>query len=130
MKRTIRLMLKQYKMWYLIENESDYNNALSRFEEIKYAERGTIEHKEKMLLVTLISTYETATFSVDKIDPIEMIKIRMEEFGYTPSQLGNKGTISNILNYKRPLSLNMIREFSKSLKIPPEFLIQEYELKA
>lgn len=117
-------------MWYLIENESDYNNALSRFEEIKYAERGTIEHKEKMLLVTLISTYETATFSVDKIDPIEMIKIRMEEFGYTPSHLGNKGTISNILNYKRPLSLNMIREFSKSLKIPPEFLIQEYELKA
>ncbi len=116
-------------MWYLIENEKDYNKALERFEEIKYAKRGSLEHKEKMLLVTLISEYDKKNFPIEHIDPIEMIKIRMDEFGYTPNQLGNKTTMSKVLNYKRPLSLNMIRAFSKTLKIPAEFLIQEYELK-
>lgn len=116
-------------MWYLLENKEDYEKAINRFEEIKYAERGTLEHKEKMLLVTLISNYETKAFPVSEIDPIEMIKIRMEDFGFTPNQLGNKTTISQVLNYKRPLSLNMIRQFSKKLKIPSGFLIQEYELK-
>lgn len=116
-------------MWYLIESEHDYKKALNRFEEIKYVERDSVEHKEKMLLVTLIANYETKTFPVAQVDPIEMIKIRMAEFGYTPNQLGNKSTISKILNYKRPLSLNMIREFSKVLHIPVEILVQEYELK-
>lgn len=117
-------------MWYLLDNEDDYKKALNRFEEIKYAKRGSIEHKEKMLLVTLISNYETNEFPIAEIDPIEMIKIRMDDFGYTPTQLGNKSTMSKVLNYKRPLTLNMIREFSKSLKIPIEFLVREYELKA
>lgn len=116
-------------MWYLLENENDYNRALDRFEEVKHSERGSVEHKEKMLLVTLISNYETKAFPVFEIDPIEMIKIRMDDFGYTPTQLGNKSTISKVLNYKRPLTLNMIRAFSKALKIPVEYLVKEYQLK-
>lgn len=116
-------------MWYLLENDNDYQDALKRFEEIKYSKRGTVEHKEKMLLVTLISNYEVKKYPVTEIDPIEMIKIRMKEFGYSASQLGNKSTVSKILNYKRPLTLSMIRHLSKLLKIPSDFLIQEYQLK-
>ncbi|WDF70621.1 XRE family transcriptional regulator [Sphingobacterium oryzagri] len=116
-------------MWYLIENEVDYKKALDRFEEIRHADRASLEHKEKMLLVTLISNYETEVFPVEDIDPIEMIKIRMEDFGFKPSQLGNKSSVSKVLNYKRPLTLTMIRNFSKILRIPSGFLVQEYELK-
>ncbi|MBD1420375.1 helix-turn-helix domain-containing protein [Sphingobacterium chuzhouense] len=116
-------------MWYLLEDKKDYEKALNRFEEIKYVKRGTVEHKEKMLLVTLISDYEAKTFPVSDIDPIEMIKIRMKDFGFTPNQLGNKSSVSKVLNYKRPLTLSMIRHFSKLLKIPTGFLVQEYELK-
>lgn len=116
-------------MWYLIENKTEHKKALERFEEIKYAEKGTDEHKEKLLLVNLISEYETRAFPVEEIDPIEMIKIRMEEFGYNQNQLGNKSTISKVLSYKQPLSIKMIRDFSEKLKIPAEFLVKDYQLK-
>jgi HTH-type transcriptional regulator / antitoxin HigA len=66
------------------------------------------------------------------MDPVEIIKIRMEEFGYKPADLakeyGDKGTISKVLNYKQPLSLNMIRLFHKMLRIPTDLLTKEYKL--
>jgi HTH-type transcriptional regulator/antitoxin HigA len=66
------------------------------------------------------------------VDPIEMIKIRMEDFGYKPADLarayGDKGTVSKVLNYKQPLSLNMIRVFSRLLRIPADALLKEYKL--
>ena len=56
----------------------------------------------------------------------------MEEFGYKPSDLaneyGDKGTISKVLNYKQPLSLTMIRKFSKLLRIPADVLTKGYEI--
>lgn len=67
------------------------------------------------------------------VDPIELIKIRMEDFGYKLTDLakeyGDKGTISKVLNYKQALSLTMIRKFSQMLRIPIEALTKEYELK-
>lgn len=61
-----------------------------------------------------------------------MIKIRMEDFGYKPADLakeyGDKGTVTKVLNYKQPLSLHMIRVFSKMLRIPADLLLKEYKL--
>jgi HTH-type transcriptional regulator/antitoxin HigA len=69
-----------------------------------------------------------------ELDPIELIKIRMEDFGYTASDLvkayGDKGTVSKVLNYKQALSLNMIRKFSKLLRIPADELTKEYKLQS
>ena len=66
------------------------------------------------------------------MDPIELIKIRMEDFGYKANDLareyGDKGTVSKVLNYKQPLSLTMVRKFSKILRIPSDMLIKEYAL--
>ena len=85
-----------------------------------------------LLLVHLVSEYEKKKWSLPEVDPIEMIKIRMEDFGYTASDLakeyGDKGTVSKVLNYKQPLSLTMIRKFSKLLRIPAEALTKEYKL--
>lgn len=117
-------------MWFIIENEKEYNRAISRFEDLKYSKQGTDEDREKRLLVKLISDYEEANYHFDDIDPIEIIKIRMKEFGLKQKdlQVTNKGLISKILNYKRPLSLNYIRAFSKELHIPAGLLIKEYDL--
>jgi HTH-type transcriptional regulator/antitoxin HigA len=121
------------KQWYLIQNQQDYLSATKRFEEIREAKKGTPEHKEKLLLVHIVSEYEEKQWSLPEVDPIEMIKIRMEDFGYKPADLakeyGDKGTISKVLNYKQPLSLNMIRIFSKMLRIPTDALTKEYKLK-
>jgi HTH-type transcriptional regulator/antitoxin HigA len=120
------------KQWFLIENEADYKKAVSRFEEIREASKGSEEHKEMLLLAHLINKYEEEKWDLPEVDPIEYIKIRMEDFGYTASDLakeyGDKGTVSKVLNYKQPLSLTMIRKFSKLLRIPADALTKEYKL--
>lgn len=118
--------------WFLIGTEQEYESASTRYEEIKSAIKGSPEHKEKLLLAHLIADYERKTTVLPDVDPIEMIKIRMEDFGYKSSDLaevyGDKGTVSKVLNYKQSLSLNMIRKFSKLLHLPAEALIREYDL--
>lgn len=118
--------------WFLLENDTDYQRATARFEEIREAQKGSPEYKEKKLLAFLINKYEEAQWELPEVDPIEFIKIRMEEFGYKASDLareyGDKGTVSKVLNYKQALSLTMIRKFSKLLRIPIDALIREYSL--
>ncbi len=118
--------------WFLLENETDYEKASERFQQVKYAKKNSADHKEKMLLAFLIDDYGKRQSTLPELDPIEFIKIRMEDFGYKPADLareyGDKGTVSKVLNYKQALSLTMIRKFSKILRIPAEALIKEYEL--
>jgi HTH-type transcriptional regulator / antitoxin HigA len=118
------------KQWFLIENDKDYQRAIQRFEEVKDVVKGSPEHKEKLLLAFLINQYEEKLWDIPALDPIELIKIRMEDFGYKPTDLakeyGDKGTISKVLNYKQPLSLTMIRKFSKLLRLPSDALTKEY----
>ena len=118
--------------WYLIENEVDYQKAVSRYEAIREAAKNSPEFKEKQLLAFLISHYEESLWEMPEVDPVELIKIRMEEFGYKASDLtkeyGDKGTVSKVLNYRQALSMTMIRKFSKLLRIPIEALTKEYTL--
>jgi HTH-type transcriptional regulator / antitoxin HigA len=120
------------KHWLPISTEQEYKEATQRFEEIYDVEKDSTHYKEMLLLSLLINDYEKKHFKFPEVDPIEMIKIRMDDFGYTASDLakeyGDKGTISKVLNYKQPLSLNMIRLFSKMLRIPADALTKEYKL--
>ena len=121
------------KQWYVIKTKKEYREATNRFEEICMSQKDSIDYKEKLLLAMLINQYEETLWDLPEVDPIETIKIRMDDFGLQPSDLasvyGNKRAISKVLNYKQPLSLNMIRLFSKMLRIPAEALIKEYDLK-
>lgn len=114
--------------WFLLETKQDYQAAIKRYEEVKKAPKRTDEHKEKLLLTHIISEYEKKTIELPEVDPIELIRIRMEDFGYKSTDLakeyGDKGTISKVLNYKQSLSISMIRKFSQLLKIPVEALIK------
>jgi HTH-type transcriptional regulator/antitoxin HigA len=114
----------------LIKTENDYNQALERLEIIFDAKKGTEEGDELELLGMLIDQYENEHFPIDLPDPIEAIKFRMEQMGYTQNDLakiiGFKSRASEILNRKRKLSLEMIRQIHTSLNIPTEVLIQTY----
>ncbi len=123
--------MNEKPQWFLIETEQEYNQAIARYEQIEDVTTGE-EHKEKLLLVHLIENYENSLWDLPEVNPVEMIKIRMDDFGYKASDLaevyGDKGTISKVLNYKQPLSLTMIRKFSKFLHLPPSALVKEYDL--
>jgi len=123
--------MNENPQWFLIETEQEYNKAIARYEQIEDATAGA-EHKEKLLLVHLIENYENSLWNLPEVNPIEMIKIRMDDFGYKAADLanvyGDKGTVSKVLNYKQPLSLNMIRKFSELLHLPASALVKEYDL--
>jgi HTH-type transcriptional regulator/antitoxin HigA len=123
--------MNEKPQWFLIETEQEYDNAIARYEAIKHATTGA-DHKEKLLLVHLIADYENRLWDLPDVDPVEMIKIRMDDFGYKAADLanvyGDKGTVSKVLNYKQALSLAMIRKFSALLRRPAGELLKEYQL--
>jgi HTH-type transcriptional regulator / antitoxin HigA len=119
-------------MWSIITTKKEYERVFERFDALRLSKKGTAAYKEFMLLSLLIGQYEKSQWKLPDVDPVELIKIRMEDFGYKPADLakayGDKGTISKVLSYKQPLSLTMIRKFSKLLRLPADALIGEYDL--
>ena len=113
-----------------IKTEQDYNQALERLELIFDAKKGTKEGDELEVLGILIEKYEDDYFPINLPDPIEAIKFRMEQMDYSQNDLakviGLKSRASEILNKKRKLSLEMIRNLHSIMKIPTEVLIQSY----
>ncbi len=113
-----------------IKTEADYQKALGRLEFIFDAKLGSKEGDELEILGILIDNYENEHFPIDLPDPVEAIKFRMEQLDYTQTDLakifGMKSRASEILNKKRKLSLEMIRQLHSKLNIPTEVLIQAY----
>src|SRR5436190_19544582 len=105
--------------WKVIKTEKDYQSALKRLEDIFDAKKGTKNGDELDLLSLLIDNYEKEKFPLDLPDPIEAIKFRMEQLGYSQKDLteviGLKSRVSEILNKKRKLSLEMIRKLHEVL---------------
>jgi HTH-type transcriptional regulator/antitoxin HigA len=112
-----------------IKTEADYEAALAEAATLMDARLGTAEGDRFDILVTLIEAYEEKHWRIDPPDPIEAIKLRMQQRGLTRSDLerllGSKSRVSEILNRKRPLTLNMIRRLHAALGIPAESLIQQ-----
>lgn len=113
-----------------IKTKKDYRQALDRLEVIFGAKKGTEEGNELELLGILIEQYENKHFPIGLPDPVEAIKFRMEQLGYTQTDLvkvvGLKSRASEILSKKRKLSLEMIRQLHSKLNIPTDVLIQSY----
>ena len=113
-----------------IRNESDYQNALERLELIFDAKRDTEEGDELEILAMVVDNYETEHFPIEMPDPIAAIKFRMEQMGLKQKDLvemvGFKSRVSEIMNKKRKLTLEMIRKLNTNLHIPTEVLIQDY----
>jgi HTH-type transcriptional regulator/antitoxin HigA len=124
------------KLWTVIENKKEYESALARIDELMAENPGlkTTEGKELKLLLFLVERYEEENFPIGSPDPIEAIKIRMDDLGLQPKDMarsiGDKGTISKVLSRKLPLSLNMIRKLSHQLHLSADVLIKEIKLKA
>lgn len=113
----------------LIHNEVEYQAALGQIRTLWDAEPNTPEADELEILALIVDQYEEKHFPIEEPDPIEYIKIRMEELGLSQADLvpymGNKGNVSKVLNRKRALSLEMIRKLHRELRFPLEVLIAE-----
>ena len=115
-----------------IKSETDYGKALKRFEIIFDAPIGSLESDEADILGLLIDDYEQKHYPIEAPDPIEAIKIRMEEMQLKQidlvNEMGGKSRVSEILNKKRKLTVEMIRKLTKRLNLSPGLLINDYQL--
>ena len=115
-----------------IKTEEDYYKALARLEEIFDAPVDTNEGDEAEILSLLIENYENKHYPITAPDPIEAIKIRMEELNYIQKDLvgviGGKSRVSEILNRRKKLTVDMIRKLTEFLNLSSDTLIQDYQL--
>ena len=116
----------------LIKTEADYQKALKRLEDIFDAKIGTPESDDADILGLMINDYEKRHYQIEAPDPIEAIKIRMEEMQLKQVDLadavGGKNRVSEVLNRKRKLTVDMIRNLTKKLNLSPGLLIGDYKL--
>ena len=111
-----------------IRGEADYERALRRVEELWNSREGSAESDELDILATLIEAYEQEHYPIELPDPIEAIKFRLEQKGKDSRALigviGQRTRVYEVMQGKRSLSLNMIRNLHEEFDIPAEVLIQ------
>jgi HTH-type transcriptional regulator/antitoxin HigA len=117
-----------------IRTEKDYQASLEEIELLFSAQAGTPEGDRLDILTTLVEVYEAQQFPIAFPDPIEMLLYYLESRGMTRRDLepyiGTRARVSEILNRRRPLTLEMIRSLHQGLGIPAEVLIQPYDLRS
>jgi len=116
----------------LIKTEQDYQVALAKLDELFDAPKGTVESEYADVLALIVDEYENKHYPIEAPDPIEAIKIRMEEMHLKQKDLalviGGNNRVSEVLNRKRKLTVEMIRNLTLKLSISPNILIKDYQL--
>ncbi len=115
-----------------IKTESDYQIALSEIEQLMDADLNTPEGDRLDILTTLVEAYEARRHPISEPDPIEAIIHQMESQGLTrkdlEAYLGGSVMVSEVLDRKKSLSLQMIRKLQQGLGISADILIRPYPL--
>lgn len=113
-----------------LRSEADYGAAIKEIERYfeKEPEPGTAEADQFDLLAMVIADYEAKHWPIDAPDPIDAIKYRMEQKGYSQTDLaallGSRSRASEILSRKRPLTMEMAWKLNREWGIPAESLIR------
>ena len=114
--------------WKVIKTEADYKKAIKRTIAIFQVKEGIPEADELALLLVLIKDYEDKNIRVPDIDPIEVIKMKMEERGIKAKDLepiiGSKGHISSILAGRREITLKMAQKLKDYFHLPAEIFLK------
>ncbi len=118
---------------HTIKTKEDYKNVMHIIDSLIDSPVGSKEADKLEVLSILIEDYENKYYKIDTPDPISAIKQRAEQLGLTRKDLeksiGSRGRVSEVLNYKRTLTLSMIRKLNKHLNIPAEILIKDIRKK-
>jgi HTH-type transcriptional regulator/antitoxin HigA len=114
-----------------IRSEVDYQAALKEIEKLIESQPGTPDGDRMDVLATLVEAYETKHFPIpEPDDPVEVLEYYMESRGISRSDLivylGSKERVSEVLNRKRGLSLEMIRRLHNGLGIPADLILGKH----
>ena len=135
MRSTMRSMRKRFEGTKFamdikpIRTKKDYEAALKEIERLMRAKRNSPEGDRLDVLVTLVEAYEARHFPLALPDPVEAIKLVMEQRNLSVKDLvpyiGQPNRVYEVLNRKRPLTMAMAWKLHKGLGIPAESLIKQ-----
>lgn len=113
--------------WKVIKTEAGYKKAVKRTMEIFQAKEGTPQADELALLLVLVKDYEDKHIHIPEVNPIEVIKLKMQERGMKAKDLepiiGSKGHVSSILSGRRDITLKMAQRLRDYFQLPPEIFL-------
>ena len=112
--------------WKVIRIEAQYQKAVKRMMKIFYTEN-TAEAEELALLLVLIKDYEDKHIQLPELNPVEVIKLKMEERGLKAKDLehiiGSKGHISSVLSGRREITLKTAQKLKNYFQLPAEIFL-------
>ena len=113
----------------IIKNEKEYEQYL-KWVNVQFDNKiksNTPEGEKLQVALLLIKQYEDTKYPIPMPDPIDAIKVKMDELGLKNKDLvgkvGSKGYVSSLLNKKKPLTLELAKLFHQELNIPAEVLL-------
>lgn len=110
--------------WKVIKTEPSYQKAIKRTIAIFQAKEGTPEAEELALLLLLVKDYEDKHIHLPEVNPIEVIKLKMQERGMKAKDLepiiGSKGHVSSILSGRREITLKIAQRLRDYFQLPAE----------
>ncbi len=113
--------------WKVIMTEAQYQKAVKRSMDIFHTDENTPESDELGVLLLLIKDYEERNIPLPNLDPIEVIKLKMEETGMKAKDLepliGSKGHVSSVLSGKREITLQMAKRLREYFQLPAELFL-------
>jgi len=113
--------------WKVLKTERDYTKATNRLMDIFHAAPGTSEGDEMELLMVLVKDYDDRHYVIPELDPIEVIKLKMEERGMKAKDLepiiGSKGHVSSVLSGRREITLKMAQRLRDYFQLPAEIFL-------
>jgi HTH-type transcriptional regulator/antitoxin HigA len=112
-----------------IRNDDDHLAALREIDRLWGAELGTEDGDKLDILATLVEKYEETRWPlVDASDPIDVLNYAIDELGHSQAELaellGSRSRASELLNRRRPLTVEMIHRISEAWKIPASLLVK------
>lgn len=110
-----------------IKTEAEYNEMMAQIDLLLDCAEGSAEEDLLEVLSILADDYENKHFPIAAPDPIEAIKLRMEELNLKNKDLvsyfGSASKASEVLNRKRPLTFAMVKRLYQQLGIPASILL-------
>jgi HTH-type transcriptional regulator/antitoxin HigA len=112
-----------------IKNDDDHAAALREIEQLWGAAAGTEESDKLDILATLVEKYEDSRWpNIAVSDPIDLLNYAIEELGHSQAELadllGSRSRASELLNRRRPSTVEMIHKISEVWKIPADLLVK------
>ncbi len=112
-----------------IKSKKEYEAALKWVDQMfdKKVKPNSPAGETLQVALLLIKAYEDVHYSIPLPDPIDAIKLKMQEAGLKNKDLvgtiGTKGYVSAVLNKKKPMTLELVRLFHQKFGISAEVLI-------